>query len=173
MMVSNIKLFSLHFEVFYISREIGNTSGLSFITEMTVLLGISLPIVSGSEIHFFFKTRLLLKYFSSWVSIFVVWLKITSSWILCLYQNNFHWVSKLRESVNTLDKWTVELCNRKWNVDINMLIFQFFFCAYINLESEQNQFLNFIIIDQCKSVLFHQIWKFKKHLLKLFYEHVH
>jgi hypothetical protein len=49
---------------------------------------------------------------------------------------------------NTLDKRAVLLCNQKWNVDINVLIFSIFF-AYINLESEQNQFLNFIIIDQC------------------------
>jgi hypothetical protein len=31
--------------------------------------------------------RLLWKYFSSWVSIFVVLLKMTSSWILCLWKN--------------------------------------------------------------------------------------
>ena len=34
---------------------------------------------------------ILWKYFSSWVSIFVVWLKSTNSWILCLYQNKIHW----------------------------------------------------------------------------------
>jgi hypothetical protein len=34
-----------------------------------------------------------------------------------------------------------------------------FFFAYINLESEQNQFLNFIIIDQC---FFMEFENFKK-----------
>ena len=58
---------------------------------------------------------------------------------------------------NTLDKRAVELCNQKWNVDINVFISSILFLHIqqcINLESEQNQFLNFIIIDQ---VLFHGI----------------
>jgi hypothetical protein len=38
-----------------------------------------------------FIISILWKYFSSWVLIFVVWLKITSSWILCLYQNKICW----------------------------------------------------------------------------------
>jgi hypothetical protein len=42
----------------------------------------------------------------------------------------FHWVSKLWESFNTLDKWAVELCNRQWNVDINVFIFSIFFYIY-------------------------------------------
>ena len=32
---------------------------------------------------------------------------------------------------NTLDKRAVYLCNQKWNVDINVFIFSFFLCAYI------------------------------------------
>jgi hypothetical protein len=133
---------------------------------------------------------ILWKYFSSWVLIVVVWLRITSTWIrifvdfvfvpkwnsLILYvqHKKFHGVSKLRYSFNTLDKWAVELCNRKWNVDINVFIFSMlFFFKYINLESEQNQLLKFIIMDQCKSVLFYRIWKIKINHLKLFYEHVH
>ena len=44
-----------------------------------------------------------------------------------------------------------------------------FLFAYINLESEQNQFLNFIIIDQC---YFMEFENSKKHL-KLLYEHVY
>jgi len=50
-------------------------------------------------------------------------------------------------------------------VDINVLIFSIILFAYINLESEQNQPLNFIIIDQCISVLFYRIWKLKKYIL--------
>jgi hypothetical protein len=42
----------------------------------------------------------------------------------------FHWVSKLWESFNTLDKWAVELCNRQWNMDINVFIFSIFFYIY-------------------------------------------
>ena len=77
------------------------------------------------------------KYFSSWVSIFVVLLKITSSWIrkfliLCLYQNkicrfyifnitSYTWYQN--STFCTLDRWAVELCNREWNMDINVLIF--------------------------------------------------
>ena len=90
---------------------------------------------------------ILWKYFSSWVLIVVVWLRITSTWIrifvdfvfvpkwnsLILYvqHKKFHGVSKLRYSFNTLDKWAVELCNRKWNVDINVFIFSIFFFFYI------------------------------------------
>jgi hypothetical protein len=55
---------------------------------------------------------------------------------------------KLRKRHILVEK--AKLCNQKWNVDINVSIFSIiFFVAYINLESEQNQFLNFIIIDQC------------------------
>jgi hypothetical protein len=56
-------------------------------------------------------------------------------------------------SFNTLDKWAVDLCNRKWNLHINVFIFSIIFFTYINLESEQNLLLNFIIIDKCKSVI--------------------
>jgi hypothetical protein len=49
----------------------------------------------------------------------------------------------------------------KWNVHINVFIFSI---NFLYLESEQNLLLNFIIIDQCKSVLFYRIWKLKKNI---------
>ena len=117
-----------------------------------------------------YQNKLLLKYFSLWVSIFVVWLKITNSWIhafmdfvfvpnknrwfYILNMIRFHWVSKLWESFNALDRWAVELCNWKWNVDINVFIFSIFYFTYISLEPEQKQLLNFIIIDQCYFIEF-------------------
>ena len=112
------------------------------------------------------------------------------SWILCLYQNKIRWFyifnmisftgyqnfEKLRESLNTLDRWAVKLCNRKWNVRVNINMFCFsiylFFIRISTLESEQKQLLNFINMDQC-NVLFYRIWKLKKTHLKLFVEHVH
>jgi hypothetical protein len=42
--------------------------------------------------------------------------------ILYFQHDKFHWVSKLRESLNTLDRWAVELCNRKWNVHVDINI---------------------------------------------------
>ena len=56
--------------------------------------------------------------------------------ILYFQRNKFPWLLNLRESFNTLDKWAIELCNRNWNVDINVFIFSIFFFSYINLESE-------------------------------------
>ena len=129
---------------------------------------------------------ILWKHFSSWVSIFMVWLKITSSWIrkfvdFVFVPNKICWYIIFNvinftgyqtfEKASILDKWVIELCNRKWNV---FIFYFFFFFLHIStlIESEQNQLLNFIIIDQCKSVLFYRIWKFKKNHLQLFYEHV-
>ena len=84
--------------------------------------------------------------------------------ILYFEHNKFCWVSKFRESFNILDRIAIEWCNRKWilTCTFSRFLFFLFFYTYINLESEQNQLLNFIIIYQCRSVLFYRIWKFKK-----------
>jgi hypothetical protein len=72
-----------------------------------------------------------------------------------------------------LNKWAVELCYRKLNVHINVFTFSFFFFYIYQLGIGTKSALNFIVIDQCKSVLFYRIWKLKKNHLKLFYEHIH
>ena len=86
-----------------------------------------------------------------------------NSLILYFEHDKFHWVSKLRESLNALDRWAVELCNRKWNVDIDVFIFSILKFTYINLY-QQKQLLNFIIIDQCYFIEFENwnkiIWNY-------------
>ena len=69
---------------------------------------------------------------------------------------------KHKKSINTLDKWAVELCNRKWNVDINVFIFSIIFFTYINLESVQNQLLSFIIYRSVQISVILSILKIKK-----------
>jgi hypothetical protein len=103
--------------------------------------------------------------------------------ILYFQHDKFHWVSKLWESFNTLDKWAVELCNRKWILmcSFSQLIFFYIYQLRIgtklafefhNYRSVQTRiYIIYYTNPWCKSVLFNQIWKLKKSL-KLFYEHV-
>jgi hypothetical protein len=46
-------------------------------------------------------------------------------WWIYFQHTKFIWVANLQERFNTLDRWAVYVCNRKWNVDIKVYILTF------------------------------------------------